>query len=149
MARTDNALVVDASVAAKWLLPDESDADTAAQLYQVFLTGRIALHAPSQIRHEVPSAITAATLRTPSRLSVVDGEAAIREFLAIDLILTDDTALAISAYRLVHRFGIAYYDALYTALAERYAIPFITADRKLYRRNSSLPGVLWLSDWNP
>lgn len=147
MAQASSALVVDASVAAKWHLADESDADIAARLLASFLRYQIVLLAPSQIRHEVPSSITAATWSTPPRLSVAEGEAAIAEFLAIDLVLTDDTALAVTAYRLVHQLGIAYYDALYIALAQRHGVSCITADRKLYHRIQQLPDVIWLADW--
>ena len=49
--------VIDASVAAKWLLPDEPDADLAVAILTEFREGRTALVAPNQIRYEVPSAI--------------------------------------------------------------------------------------------
>lgn len=96
----------------------------------------------------MPSSITVATLGTHPRLSRCAGEAAIAEFLALDLFLIDDTSLAISAYRLVHQLRIAYYDALYVALAQRYALPFITADHKLYQRVRHLPEIVWLGDWS-
>ena len=144
-----DALVVDASEAVKWHLTDEPDATRAAELYEAFITGRLALLAPMQIRHEVPSAISVASRARPPRLSVAEGEAAIREFLAIDLQLTDDTELAVAAYHLVGSLGIAYYDALYVALAERHRIRFITADRRLYDRVRHLPGVVWLTRWAP
>ena len=51
MATTANALVVDASVAAKWHLIDEPDADRASLMLRHFRDGRIALldaqHAPA------------------------------------------------------------------------------------------------------
>ena len=59
-----SALVVDASVAVKWHLGDEEHADQAVQLLQRFAQGDVELLAPTQIRYEVPSAITAATLGT-------------------------------------------------------------------------------------
>lgn len=101
----------------------------------------------SQIRHEVPSSITVATLGAQPRLSIADGEAAIREFLRLDLLLTDDASLAVSAPYLVHQLKIAYYDALDVALAQRYAIPFVTADNKLFVRVRRLPGMLWFGNW--
>ncbi len=147
MVQTANALVVDASVAAKWHLTDEPDAGQAARIFQAFLAGQLVLVAPSQIKHEVPSSIAVATLGSNPRLTQAEGEAAVAEFLAIDLVFADDTALALSAYYLVHRLGIAYYDALYVALAQRHALSFVTADHKLYARIRHLPAVMWLADW--
>jgi predicted nucleic acid-binding protein len=51
------AYVVDASVAAKWYLPDEPDSWHAAMLLADFRDGKIRLLAPEQVRYEVPSAI--------------------------------------------------------------------------------------------
>jgi predicted nucleic acid-binding protein len=147
MVQTGEALVIDASVAAKWHLTDEPDADAAAQLLSRFTERGLTLLAPTQIRSEVPSSITVATLGTPPRLTRAEAEAAIAEFLALDLSLTDDTALALDAFRLVHQHGIAYYDALYVALALRHGVPFVTADRKLHSRISQLPGVVWVTNW--
>ncbi|HVA20003.1 MAG TPA: type II toxin-antitoxin system VapC family toxin [Solirubrobacteraceae bacterium] len=147
MVQAAEALVVDASVAAKWPLIDEPDADQAARLLLAFTENRVALLAPRQIRHEVPSSITVATLGAQPRLSVADGEAAIQEFLGLDLLLTDDAYLAVSAYYLVHQLRIAYYDALYVALSQRHTIPFVTADNKLYTRVRHLPAMLWLGNW--
>jgi len=57
-------LVVDASVAVKWYLIDEPDADLALHLFNSFGRGEILLTAPQHIRSEVPSAITIATRAT-------------------------------------------------------------------------------------
>ncbi len=148
-SRSIDALVVDASVAVKWHLADEPDADRAVDLHAAFIAGKLRLLAPAQIRHEVPSAISVACRTRPPRLSVADGEQAIREFLALDLQLTDDTELAVAAYHLAGLLRIAYYDALYVALAERHGIGFVTADRRLYDRVRQLPGAVWLARWSP
>lgn len=147
MVQPAEALVVDASVAAKWHLTDEPDADAAAELLARFAERAFALLAPTQIRYEVSSSITVATLSTPPRLTRAEAETAIVEFLALDLTLTDDTTLALDAFRLVHQHGISYYDALYVALALRHGVAFVTADRKLYNRVQQLPGLVWVTDW--
>jgi predicted nucleic acid-binding protein len=136
-------------VAVKWHLSDEPDVDRARALLRAFRSRQLRLFAPTQIRHEIPSAISVACRARPPRLSRAEGEQAIREFLAIDLHLTDDTELAVAAFHLVGSLGIAYYDALYVALAERHHIGFVTADRRLYDRVRHLPGVVWLSRWTP
>jgi predicted nucleic acid-binding protein len=143
------AFVVDASVAVKWHLPDEDDADIAFALLDQFEQGEVDLLAPYHIRYEVGSAITVATLGRGPRLSRVEGELAIAEFLALQLQTRTDDALIPSAHALVHQHGCAFYDALYLALADRLQLPFITADRRLHQRIGHLPNVVWLGDYVP
>jgi predicted nucleic acid-binding protein len=143
------ALVVDASVAAKWYLPDEDDVAIARDLLVRFAAGELALVAPDVIRHEVASAITVATLGRSPRLTVQAGEDAILDFLSTGIRTVADDALSRDAYHLVHQHGCALYDALYLALAERLRLPFIMADRRLHQRIGHLPNVFWLGDYVP
>jgi predicted nucleic acid-binding protein len=151
MTTAAEAFVVDASVAAKWHLKGEVYDDQARLLLTRLGEGRAALAAPSQIRYEVPAAITAATLGRAPRLSHEDGLSAIAEFLRLPLVPYDDSGLilVLGAYALVHRHGIAFYDALYLALAQRLAVPLLTADRRLYQRIGRLREVVWLGDYQP
>jgi len=139
-------MVVDASVAVKWHLTDEEDADAAALLAH-FAQGMVTLVAPDQIRYEVPNAIAVATLGRSPRLTREQGREAIEEFLALGLPTVADDRLITDAYPLVQRHGCAFYDALYVALAQRLAIAFITADRRLYARILQLPSVTWMGDY--
>ena len=148
MTQVLNALVVDASVAAKWHLRDEQDASRSWELLQAFLNGELALIAPSHIRYEVPSSITAATLHTPARLTFTQAQAAISDFLDLNLPTVDDAALLAAAFPLTHQLRIAFYDAVYLALSQQSGLPFITADNRLYRRIRHLPNVLWLAAWS-
>lgn len=52
----------------------------------------------------------------------------------------DSVALQ-QAIKLSVDLGVAIYDAYLVALAERYGLIFVTADRRLWRRLSSLPFV--------
>lgn len=79
--------VVDASVAGKWLLPDEPDTDAANRVMNDFRDGRTVLVAPTQIRFEVPSAVRNA-LRT-GRLTPAEGRAAITDYRFPPLGTTD------------------------------------------------------------
>lgn len=147
MANPADALVVDASVATKWHLMDEEEADKALLLLERFASGEFTLWAPEQIRYEVPSAITAATLGATPRLPRAVARQSIEKFLALGLSVVNDAELMVSAFDLVHQHGCAFYDALYLALAEQLGIPFITADWKLYLRIRRLPYVIWLGDF--
>src|SRR5690348_4792560 len=85
MDLTAEALVVDASVAAKWHLRDESDVGNADLLLTRFVTGDLSLVAPEQIRYEVPATISVATVGKTPRLSKADGQAAVERFLALGI----------------------------------------------------------------
>jgi predicted nucleic acid-binding protein len=149
MTPTTNTVVVDASVAVKWHLEDEDDAEIAAALLDRFTRGEIILIAPDHIRYEVPSAITLATVRAQPRLTRDQGQAAIQRFLAMGLVTVGDDALILAAFPLVHQHKIAFYDAQYLALAERVGCPLVTADRKLYLRIGHLAAVKWIGDGLP
>lgn len=147
MDQTAEALVVDASVAAKWHLRDESDVGHADLLLMRFVTGELTLVAPEQIRSEVPATISVATIVKTPRLSKADGQVAIEQFLALGIQTFRSDELVMTAYALVHQHAIAFYDGLYLALAQQLHIPFITADNKLYQRIKSRSDVIWLGDY--
>ncbi len=140
-------LVVDASVAIKWHLRDEDNVDEAALVLERFSEGQISLFAPTHIQYEVASAITAATIGQNPRLSQAEGEAAIDEFLTIQMNVVDDSKIIVDAYKLVHQYGCSFYDCLYLALSQQLNIPFITADNRLYQRIKKLPNVIWVADY--
>jgi predicted nucleic acid-binding protein len=142
-----DALVVDASVAVKWLLRDEEHAREALLVLERFADGQLDLFAPSQIRYEVPSAIAVATRQRQPRLSPELGRLAIVRFLGLPISTVDDDQLIVDAYALSHRFNVALYDALYLALSERLDLPMIFADRKLRDRLPRLGSVLWIASY--
>ena len=143
------AVLVDASVATKWHLPDEEHTDKARLLLTRFAQGKTELVAPDYIRYEVPNAITVATQGRKPRITQQQGKEAIEEFLTLQLRTLDSNELVVSAYPLVHQYGCALYDALYLALGQRLTLPFITADRKLYQRLRHPPSIVWIGDYAP
>jgi predicted nucleic acid-binding protein len=148
-AAPDNALVVDAAIAAKWHLTDEEHTDKARLILLDFARGKTHLYAPFHIRYEVPFAITAAIMGVNPRLTQAQGKEAIEDFLALDIQTTETEELIQKAYPLVTRYGCTFYDALYLALAQSLVIPLVTADHKLYQRLSHLPDIVWLGDYSP
>lgn len=141
------ALVVDASVAVKWHLPDEDDLAAASRLLVAFGAGEIGLVEPDVIHLEVASAITSATLGRRPRITIVEGEAAIAAFIRTAIETRPGTDLVAAAFGLVHLHGCAFSDAVYLALAQRLHLPFITADRRFYQRTGHLPEVVLLADY--
>ncbi len=75
--------VVDASVAAKWVLTDEPDARSAEILLADFRESRIQLLAPEHISYEVASAIRNA-VRT-RRMTVDQARTALEIFLSLNI----------------------------------------------------------------
>jgi predicted nucleic acid-binding protein len=141
--------VLDASVAVKWHLSDEDDASRALALLGDYISRELRLIGPDHIRYEVASAIRVATLQRPPRLTVEQGERAIREFLSFAVPTVRDDALTLDAYAVANANQTAFYDGLYLALAERLDLSFITADGKLYQCIRQLPRVILLGDWAP
>jgi predicted nucleic acid-binding protein len=149
MTPNPEALVVDASVAAKWHLKDEEESDKALLLLQRFIQGKVELFAPDYIRYEVAAAITFASSGRRPRIQPELAREAIAAFLALGLNTLNSNQLILESFALVHQYNCALYDGLYLALKNRLNLPFITADRKLYLRIQRLPAIIWLGDYSP
>ena len=123
-------IVVDATVAVKWLYPEEREA--AAQR---LVEGGERLLAPALIRIEV-----AAALVKKARMGVVPPDVALRIldmwFAASigELVIVPDEQDLPSASRLALELQHPIYDCLYLALAQRHDIPLVTADAVFARR---------------
>ncbi len=124
--------VVDASVAAAWVLPDEQSTQADAILEMLPVDGA---QAPSLLWYELRNILVMATRR--GRLT--DGEAAtviarLRRLPieTVDMTLSDD-AKAIET-SIVH--GLTAYDAAYLVLAQSRNVPLATADKALARAAS-------------
>lgn len=140
-------IVVDASVVAKWHLPDEDHLEQATLLLSRFVHGDVALYAPDHIRYEVPSAITLATRGSSPRLTIDDGRSAIEDFLNLGIETIASNTLIMRAFGFVQEHGVSFYGALYLAAAIEVDAPLITADRKLYQRVRHLPWTTWLGSY--
>ena len=120
-------IVVDASVAVKWLLPEPGDAAA-----QELLASEERLVAPSLIRTEV-----AAALARRARFGEIeprDAETAMGLWLQTlrdgVIGLVADEADLVTALRLAIELSHPFEDCLYLALAERLGAPLVTADKK-------------------
>lgn len=147
MTSPSKTLVVDASVAVKWHLKDEEYAAESAHLLRQYARGEVELIAPAQIGYEVGAAISVATIGQNPRLTREQGREAIEEFLALGIRTTSEPGLILDAFDLLHRYGIALYDALYLALSRGLRIPLVHADRRLQQRIGQLPDVVWIGDY--
>ena len=118
-------LVVDASVAAKWFIP-ETHADAARALLRPGLT----LLAPDLIRAEVGNVLWKRWRR--GELSAADVDAALADFRRFPLEIHSAELLLESAWIIARDSGLTVYDSLYLALAAQQQLPLVTADRRLF-----------------
>ncbi|MBI4506446.1 MAG: type II toxin-antitoxin system VapC family toxin [Chloroflexi bacterium] len=140
--------VVDASVAAKWYLNDEVNADQALEVLRHFLQGKISLLAPDHIRYEVPSAVRNAVRR--ERVNPAAAREATSIFLGLGLPTTRSSSLILLGHDQAIRFGCSLYDGLYLALALMSQRPLLHADRKLrHALDGRFHLELWIADYQP
>jgi predicted nucleic acid-binding protein len=133
------SVVVDASIAAAWLLPEE-DSD-AAEAVIAALYGRPPV--PSLFWHEARNILIMAERR--GRIVAGEAAAAMRRLRRLPLEVasagSDDGVLALA---MAH--GLTAYDAAYLALARERDLPLATLDQKLagaaHREGVALLGPL-------
>ena len=118
-----SALVVDASVAAKWFLP-EPNAPAALRL----LDGRRRLAAPDLIHAEIGN--IAWKLHSRGVLDRDEASAMIEHFLSMPLEIHDSMLLLAPALEIAIATRRPVYDSLYLALAVELGGTVITADER-------------------
>lgn len=130
-------LVIDASIAAKWFLDDESDVDLATDILAEFLAGDIELHAPRVFMYEVCSLLAKAC--GGRRLTKADGSQKVRDLFAlaqsIELIELEETS-AVSSLEMSADFSKTFKDMTYLWLAEELDCQWCTADEKVLKGGS-------------
>ena len=130
-----DTLVVDCSVAAKWVLP-EPDRGSAMRLFKSWESGEVALIAPDLLLAEFASL----PAKRSRRKHLSDGQAA-KAFQLMqrsaprlyDMRRRLELALEISLQR-----HLSLGDSVYLALALEHDCPLVTADRRLLRGSAGL-----------
>jgi predicted nucleic acid-binding protein len=116
-------LVVDASVVAKWFLP-EPDAAAALRL----LDGRHPLAAPDLIRSEVGNVVW--KLHARGVLNTDEARDVVEHFLSMPLEIHDSMYLLAPALEIAIATNRTVYDSLYLALAVELGGTVVTADER-------------------
>ena len=137
-----SALVVDASVAVKWFLP-EIHSEAAGRV----LKSRKALLAPDLIWAEIGNVLWKKVRR--DELGSEEAQGILEDFMRFPLEAYACKILLHPAWDLAVRLGVSVYDGLYLALAAGKKCSLVTADRKLYESLRNKPvgfKLIWVED---
>lgn len=138
----NSELVVDASVAIKWFLP-EIHSEAAG----LILKTKCELMAPDLIWVEVGSILWKKVLR--KEITVQEAEEILKDFLRFPVQTQGSRVLLSSAWQLANGSGATVYDSLYLSLANFHGCPLVTADRKFYEsisKRTASSRVIWVED---
>ena len=140
------SVVVDASLAVKWLV-EEDDSDKAHAALRSWVAQDITRIAPHLMPFEVANALHRRVFR--GELNVGDSTRMIARLLDSRLQLHQPSGLHIRALQLAsHLKQSAAYDAHYLALAESFGCELWTADERFYRVASpGIDNVRWLGEF--
>jgi predicted nucleic acid-binding protein len=138
------SLVVDASVAIKWMLalPNELLIAQAVGLHDRFVRRELEIAVPDVFWSEVANVVWK-SIRTQS-ISRSDGELALRVLGQEDFLTVPCLGFMQSALEIALKYGRSVYDSMYVALALQTKTELITADEKLVNALAGDLPVRWL-----
>jgi predicted nucleic acid-binding protein len=143
-----NVVVVDASIALKWIL-NETDSSTALALLADWNDREIEVYAPSLLVYEVTNALYRRVRK--GEIPFDDARRGLTEiiFKVVEFDFPEDPDFNIRAMELGQQFGLpAAYDSHYLALAESRECELWTADTRLWNSTrEKLIWLRWLSDY--
>ncbi len=138
-------VVVDASVAIKWLVREEHT-DEALAILSAWHDEDVTPAAPYLLPFEVANALHRKVLR--DQLTVRDTARMISQLLSSQLELHQTAELHVRALELATQLQQgSVYDAHYLALAEEFGCELWTADQRFHRAAEGAGNVHWIGDW--
>jgi predicted nucleic acid-binding protein len=126
-------VVLDCSVAAKWILP-EIDRALALRLFERYAAGEIELIAPDLLVAEFASLVAKRSGR--KQISAEQARQAFALMKRCAPRLFDMRPLIPHALDLSLHYQLSFWDCIYLALAIEHDCPVVTADRRLFRSGS-------------
>lgn len=137
-------LVVDASVAIKWVLP-EPESEAALRMQEEYQDEKLDLVAPYLLIPEIGNALWKQVKR--GDLAVHEAQRCFQQLQRDSPILLDSAEVNISALHLAMAHGRTFYDSLYLAWALEQRCDLVTADEKFFRAmRPAFPCVRLLRD---
>lgn len=134
--------VIDASVAAKWFLPDEPFSALALELLRSSTAGATDFIVPDLFFSECGNILWKAARR--QRLSVEESEAAIQVIGDLQTRTVPASGLLERTLQIARTYERTFYDSLYIALAVQQQTHLVTADEKLANATAAYLPVKWL-----
>jgi predicted nucleic acid-binding protein len=136
--------VVDASVAAKWLLPaaGEDLRDQANRVLVRYVGRDLQLVAPDLIGAEVGNVLWKAVRR--NRISPANAKHSLLQFTDLSIPVVPTADLLVRALEISMTCDRSFYDSLYVALALTTKTELITADERMVNALGSRFPVRWL-----
>jgi predicted nucleic acid-binding protein len=138
------ACVVDANVAAKWLLPAAGEGllDQANRLAALHARCELQLLAPTLIEAEIGNVLWKAVRR--KRITPREAEKSLHSFTALAIQMVPISDLLGQALQIAVAYERSFYDSLYVALALATKTELITADERMVNALGSRFPVRWL-----
>jgi predicted nucleic acid-binding protein len=132
-------IVLDSSVALKWIFSDEEGASPALALRDSYITGETEIAVPTLFLYEIAN-----VLATKVKLTAEEAQQAFELLADFELEVHDlEREEYLAALAISDRYKVSVYDASYLVLAQRLDCCFITADRKFAEKVRHL-GVVTL-----
>jgi predicted nucleic acid-binding protein len=139
-----NTYVIDASVAAKWVLPaaDEPLAREALELLKRYVAGELRFVVPDLFWAEFGNVLWKAVRQ--GRIRVASAESALHAMRGRSFPTVSSHSLLVEAFAIASAFDRAVYDGLYVALAVASKSQLVTADERLANALAAHLPVKWL-----
>ena len=139
-------VVVDASVAFKWLV-EEEDSDKATALVRLWDGEGSRLAAPQLMSFEVANALYRRVVRGDFAVDVASG--LMEDLMSLGIAFHHGPNLHRRALELASQLQqSAVYDAHYLALAESLGCELWTADQRFQWAAEGIGNVHWIGDWS-
>jgi predicted nucleic acid-binding protein len=135
-------VVPDASVLLKWAFnsPDETDRDKALKLLYTWLDGRVEIVLPRLWIFEVSNVLM---LKNPAQSLEI-----MNIFIGYNFMECETTLeLCRETFKLMERYDVTFYDAVYHAVAMLKDGILLTADEVYCKKVSGMTNVVGLADW--
>lgn len=141
--------VLDASVAAKWFLPDTGEPlhDEALKILEAYAFGRIGLSVPDLFWPEIGNLLWKAVRL--GRMTRASAQQALESLLSKPIPTSPSFPLIADAFAIAAAFQCTVYDGTYVALAVSTGAPLLTADRRLATALQAGMPIRWLGSVVP
>jgi predicted nucleic acid-binding protein len=139
-----NTYVIDASVAAKWVLPASGETLTreALELLKRYAAGELRFVVPDLFWAEFANVLWKAVRQ--GRIRVASAESALHVMRGRNFPTVSSHTLLVEAFAIATAFDRTMYDALYVALAVNSKSQLVTADERLANAFAAHLPVKWL-----